>query len=98
MFRNFEDFDDFLIISREIDEDTMLLVNLTRRDGVSYTPAMERIPEYLQKYFRENSFMLIYANRSGNSENEQNLYQDASLQENIINLKEKAETIFRRKD
>ena len=42
--------------------------------------------------------MLIYANRSGNSENEQNLYQDASLQENIINLKEKAETIFRRKD
>ena len=97
-FNIFENFDDFLVISREIDEDTMLIVNLSRRDGVSYSPAMERIPEYIQKYFITNSFMLIYSNSAYSTGNENNLYQDASLQENIINLREKAETIFRRKD
>ena len=97
-FNIFENFDDFLVISREIDEDTMLIVNLSRRDGVSYSPAMERIPEYIQKYFITNSFMLIYSNSAYSTGNENNLYQDASLQENIINLREKAETIFRRKE
>lgn len=97
-FTIFENFDDFLVISREIDTDTMLIVNLSRKDGVSYSQAMDKIPEYIQKYFRHISFMLIYANSIGSLRNDNNLYQDGSLQGNIIKLKEKAETIFGIKD
>jgi hypothetical protein len=54
------DFDDFLIISREIKEDDNLIVVMSRSNGDSYHKKMDKIPDYLDKYFKNNTFMLIY--------------------------------------
>ncbi len=33
---------------------------MSRSNGISYTQQMNKIPVYLNKYFQQNSFILIY--------------------------------------
>ncbi len=42
---------------------------MSRHNGISFNPSMNRIPGYLNKYFQQNSFILVYplqANASAN--------------------------------
>lgn len=57
---HFDDWDDFLIISREIKNDDNLAIVMSRPFQQSYHKKMSRIPDYLDKYFKSNNFMLIY--------------------------------------
>ncbi|MCH7409085.1 cation:proton antiporter [Belliella sp. DSM 111904] len=59
-FKDFSDWDDFLIISKDLKDNDALIVVMSRRGGVSYSPYMEKIPKYLNKYFKENNYVLIY--------------------------------------
>jgi len=61
-FNEFDNLDDFLVISKEITADTMLIVNLSRKDAISYQASMDKVCSYLNKYFKYTSFMLVYAN------------------------------------
>lgn len=47
----FNDWDDFLIVFRDIKPDDTMWIILSRKEGLSYAPAMARIPKYLNKYF-----------------------------------------------
>jgi len=64
-FVNFDDWDDFLIIGKDIRENDNLMVVMSRKDHISYTPAMARVPGYLNRYFAGNSFILIYPEQRG---------------------------------
>lgn len=59
-FNEFNDWEDFLILSRDFKLDDNLIIIMSRKDSPSYHSNMERIPIYLNKYFKENSFILIY--------------------------------------
>lgn len=59
-FVEFSDWEDFLIISRDLKEDDALMVVLSRKNGVSFDPVMDKIPKYLNKYFSKNNYILIY--------------------------------------
>lgn len=59
-FVEFEEWQDFLILSREVKKDDNLIIVLSRKDKISYNRNMPHIPNYLNKYFKENSFILIY--------------------------------------
>lgn len=68
-FIEFSDWDDFLIVFRDVRKDDNLWIIMSRLTGVSFNTSMNRIPGYLNKYFRHNSFILVYplqANVSGN--------------------------------
>jgi Kef-type K+ transport system membrane component KefB len=95
-FNEFESFEDFLVIAREVSNDTMLIINLARKDGVSWQPAMERIGTYLNKYFKKTSFMLVYPNNFAKTGAE-NPYANPSLQGNLMHIKGAVENIFKRK-
>lgn len=64
----FNDWDDFLIIFRDIKPDDTMWIILSRKEGLSYAPAMARIPKYLNKYFQANSFVLAYPVQAGMNE------------------------------
>ena len=59
-YKEFGDWDDFLIVFRDVRPDDMLWVVMSRHDRISYNPGMNRIPGYLNKYFQANSFILVY--------------------------------------
>ena len=60
----FNDWDDFLIVFRDIKPDDTMWIILSRKEGLSYAPAMARIPKYLQA----NSFVLAYPVQAGMNE------------------------------
>lgn len=64
----FKDWDDFLIVFRDIKPDDTMWIILSRKEGLSYAPAMARIPKYLNKYFQANSFVLAYPVQAGMNE------------------------------
>ncbi|NHQ58984.1 cation:proton antiporter [Chlorobium sp. BLA1] len=64
-YKVFSDWNDFLVISREIKNDDNLIVVMSRKNHLSYHSKMAKIPVYLNRYFRKNSFILIYPVQSG---------------------------------
>ena len=64
----FNDWDDFLIVFRDIKPDDTMWIILSLKEGLSYAPAMARIPKYLNKYFQANSFVLAYPVQAGMNE------------------------------
>lgn len=59
-FKEFCDWDDFLILGREIKSNDNLVFVLSRKDYPSYHAMMAKAPVYINKYFRSNNFLLIY--------------------------------------
>ena len=68
-FTEFSAWEDFLIVFRDVHKDDNLWIVMSRHNGISFNPSMNRIPGYLNKYFQQNSFILVYplqANASAN--------------------------------
>lgn len=59
-FIEFSEWDDFLIVFRDVHPDDNLWVIMSRPNGISFNQNMNRVPGYLNKYFQLNSFILIY--------------------------------------
>lgn len=59
-FTPFNDWEDFLIVFRDVHPDDNLWVIMSRHTGLSFNPTMNKIPGYLNKYFQANSFILVY--------------------------------------
>lgn len=57
---NFEDWDDFLVLSREIHPDDLIVLVSSRRGAPSYMPVLENLPAKLEKHFKTNSRIIIY--------------------------------------
>lgn len=64
-FNDFADWDDFLILSREVKPNDNLLIVMSRKNHLSYNRAMNKIPRYLNKYFTDNNFILIFPMQLG---------------------------------
>lgn len=59
-FNEFDDWDDFLILSRKITE-TDFIIMVSARDGyVSHNHHLDKIPSKLEKHFEKNSKIIIY--------------------------------------
>jgi Kef-type K+ transport system membrane component KefB len=56
----FEDWDDFLILSREVTSDDLFVIVSARTGSMSYNGAMQQIPKMLSKHFQQQNFVLVY--------------------------------------
>jgi Kef-type K+ transport system membrane component KefB len=59
-FNRFTNWDDFLIFSRELRPDDLFVIVSSRKGHVSYNNHLNKMPYYLTKYFRSNSFIIVY--------------------------------------
>ena len=64
-FHDLPDWDDFLVVSREVRVDDGLVIVMSRRNYPSYTRDMATLPTYLNKYFNRNNCLLIYPMQMG---------------------------------
>lgn len=96
----FSDWNDFLIISRDVKKNDNLIVVLSRKDHPSYNGNMAKIPDYLNKYFQTNNFILIYPMQTGVTENLNADLKNPSILEPLEKLDDIGKTIanlFKRK-
>jgi len=91
-FKEFSDWDDILILSRDINKDDNIFIVMSRRNKQSYQNNMERIPTYLNKYFQSNNFILVYPIQAGVSGSTLDL-KNASILEPIERLDEIGKTL-----
>ncbi|MBN2635823.1 MAG: cation:proton antiporter [Prolixibacteraceae bacterium] len=98
-FGIFEDWDDFLILSREIKPNDGLIIVMSRERKISFQNNMRNVPKYLNKYFSENSFILIYPMQYGVTDDDTDLYNPSILQplEKIDELGKSIVALFRKK-
>lgn len=61
----FDQWDDFLIISRDMKSNDGLIIVMSRRNELSFNPAMKKIPDYLNRYFSSTNYILIYPMQRG---------------------------------
>lgn len=59
-FRKLPAYRDILIISKEIKSDDALIFVLSKKHNTSYDENMEYVPSYIDSYFRDKSFILIF--------------------------------------
>lgn len=64
----FVNWEDFLIVSRDVRNDDALWIWMSRKNGVSYESSMARVSRYLNQYFRANNFVLVYPLQAGTDE------------------------------
>jgi len=57
----FDEWEDFLILSKDITTNDLFFVIKSRPGAISYDKSFDKIPNYLIKYFGEVSFVVIYA-------------------------------------
>ncbi|MGN6401373.1 MAG: cation:proton antiporter, partial [Flavisolibacter sp.] len=60
VFFTFSNWEDFLILSRELKTNDLFVIVSSRKGHISYNPQMEKLPHYLSSYFSQNSFILLY--------------------------------------
>lgn len=99
-FVEFNDWDDFLIVSRDIRSDDNMILILSRKDHPSYGSYMNKIPNYLNKYFKTINFILIYPIQVGVSDSYNVDLKNPSVLESIEKLDDLGKTLanlFRRR-
>jgi Kef-type K+ transport system membrane component KefB len=56
----FDQWEHFIDLNREVDDNSMLVVVSARSGTVSYTDALDNVPTLILKHFHVHSFMVIY--------------------------------------
>jgi hypothetical protein len=56
----FADWDDILILFRDIQIDDNIIIIMSRKNQISYQNSMNKIHSYLNKYSQKVSFILVY--------------------------------------
>jgi hypothetical protein len=81
-FTLFENWNEFLIFSREVDKNDLFIIVSSRKSYLSYSKELERMPYYLTKYFNDNSFIIIYPEQAAGTANEE-VHFDSALASNV---------------
>lgn len=98
-FRVFDNWDDFLILAREIKQNDGLVIVMSREKKLSYHIKMKNIPGYLNRYFVPNSFLLVYPMQSGVNDESIDLNNPSLIEpiEKIDELGKNIARLFKRK-
>jgi hypothetical protein len=72
-FEEFDDWDDFLMLTREVKANDLFVIVVSRKTSISYNPAFEKLPGQLSKYFANNSFIVLYPDQFQEQNNEDNI-------------------------
>ena len=59
-FRVLDSYDDFMLLSGDIDDDDLLVVVEARRGSISHSSELDTVPAFLSRYFNRHNLMVIY--------------------------------------
>lgn len=59
-YREMEDWEDVLMIAKETEADDMVVLISARHATASYNPLFRQIPDMLERFFAEHSWLIIY--------------------------------------
>ncbi len=72
-FEEFDNWDEFLALTRQVQENDLFVIVVSRKTSISYNPAFEKLPGQLSKYFANNSFIVLYPDQFHEQRNENDI-------------------------
>ncbi len=102
-YHSFSDWEDFLILSRDITDNDLIVLASSRKGAASYMSVLESMPHKLEKYFSANSKLIIYPQQFSQVYDRE-LYDDISVEpisrgiETIQKLGKGIGNIFKREE
>jgi Kef-type K+ transport system membrane component KefB len=60
LFRAFDEWEDFLVLLRDISKDDILVLVSARRGAISHKGSLDRIPAKLEKHLQDTSKIIVY--------------------------------------
>lgn len=99
-FIEFDDWDDFLILSRDMESNDSLFIVMSRKDHPSYHNQMSKIPIYLNKYFKSQNYILVYPIQANAGDAAGNYLKNIAMVDSIEKLDDIGKAIaslFKRK-
>ncbi len=94
-FRSYNDWDNFLALSKEVKRNDNLVFVLSRKDYPSYHPLMAEMPNFLNNYFSMHSFTLVFPMKSGVAEEIQFNATSPSMYEPLSGSFDKGDDLLR---
>jgi Kef-type K+ transport system membrane component KefB/nucleotide-binding universal stress UspA family protein len=94
-FVHFNDWNNFLTLTKEIKEDDNLMIILSRKEYISYHNIMPKIPSYVNTNFKKNSFIIIYPKQKGINDLSSLNLKDTSTLEPMEKLDEIGKTLVK---
>jgi Kef-type K+ transport system membrane component KefB len=85
----FSDWEDFLILSRDMKSDDALIIVMSRKHEISYDPMMKKMPHYLNRYFSDINYVLVYPMQKGPDEGTYSNFQGTRIFNPLLNNLEK---------
>ncbi len=59
-FNEFSDWEDFLIISKNVQPEDIIMLITARKGSVAYQPILDKIPLKMENYFEENARIMVF--------------------------------------
>lgn len=59
-FNEFNDWEDFLILSKNVQPEDIIMLITARKGSVAYQPVLDKIPIKMETYFEENAKIMIF--------------------------------------
>ena len=94
-YKVFKEWDNFWALSNVVKSNDNLIVVMSRKHHHSYHAKMAKLPAYLNKYFQQNSFILIYPVQTFIPEESVEDILAPPVKTSVINL-ESVKTIFKK--
>ncbi len=73
VYRYLDDWNDFLLIAKEVQRDDMLIIVQSRKNTTSYNPAFVKMPYILYRFFKTISWLVLYPEQLGTVESDTKL-------------------------
>jgi Kef-type K+ transport system membrane component KefB len=97
LFKDFTDWEDILILSRDLANDDLIIMINSRKGSVSYQNSLENVPAKLEKHFEANSKIIVYPKQHDSSHLTES-YQELTsgpISKGIESIGKGIESIFR---
>ena len=59
-YREMEDWEDVLMMAKQMDKDDMIVMINARPSTPSFNPLFEQVPDMLARFFADHSYMVVY--------------------------------------
>src|SRR5690606_20014105 len=89
-FKELLDWDDFLILIRDLEKDDLFVIATSRPGHLSYNKNLNRINHYLMRYFAKSSYILIYPEQTIHHSKLDELYQEEGTFWDVLSEGKKA--------
>jgi Kef-type K+ transport system membrane component KefB len=67
-YKQFDEWNDFLVISRDIAPDDLFIIVSARKNTISYNPLFEKTPKQLSRYFANQNTIILFPEQHTESE------------------------------